>query len=73
MISKELIDRINELAKKSREEGLTECEAAEQKELRGQYLAAFRQRVTDVLDNTWIQTPDGQRTRLDKEPDKPKC
>lgn len=73
MISKELIDRINELAKKSREEGLTECEAAEQKELRGQYLASFRQRVVDVLDNTWVQTPDGQRTRLDKGSDKPKC
>lgn len=65
MISKELLNRINELAKKSREEGLTECEAAEQKELRGRYLASFRQRVVDVLDNTWIQEPDGTRRKLE--------
>ena len=66
MISKELLNRINELAKKSREEGLTECEAAEQQELRRRYLKAFRERVVDVLDNTWIQDPDGAKHKLEK-------
>ena len=64
MISKELLDRINELARKSRGEGLTECEAKEQMELRGKYLAAFRTRVKDVLDNTWIEEPDGSRHKI---------
>ena len=69
MISKELLNRINELAKKSREEGLTECEAAEQQELRRRYLAAFRERVRDVLDNTWIEEPDGTRHKLEQQDD----
>lgn len=66
MISKELLDRINELARKNREEGLTECECAEQKELRGQYLAAFKERLKDVLDSTVIEEPDGSRHKLQK-------
>ena len=36
------IDRINELAKKSKTVGLTAEEAAEQKVLRAEYVAAFR-------------------------------
>ena len=42
MITQEKIDRINFLAKKSREEGLTEAEALAQKNLRAEYVAAFR-------------------------------
>lgn len=64
MISKELLDRINELAKKSREDGLTDCETAEQQELRRQYLCAFKARVKDVLDNTVVQEPDGSKHQL---------
>lgn len=66
MISKELLDRINELSRKSRAGELTECEAAEQKALRDKYLAAFRHRVQDVLDNTYIQEPDGTKRKLEK-------
>ena len=36
------IERINELAKKAREVGLTEEEKLEQKKLRDEYIAAFR-------------------------------
>lgn len=64
MISKELLDRINELARKSKAEGLSECECAEQTALRKEYLAAFRCRMRDVLDNTYIQEPDGTKHKL---------
>ena len=37
------IDRINELAKKKKEQGLTEAEAKEQSKLRKQYLDSFRE------------------------------
>ncbi len=49
------IDRINELAKKSRNEGLTEEEKAEQKVLREQYVADVRRNLRASLDT--ISTP----------------
>lgn len=59
------IDRINELARKSRtEEGLTPEEKAEQGALRQEYLAAIRANLTAQLDNTYVQYPDGTRKRL---------
>ena len=64
MISKELLDRINELAKKCRQEGLTDCETTEQKALRAEYIAAFKERVKDVIENTVIEEPDGTRHKL---------
>ena len=48
------IDRINFLAKKSKEEGLTEAEKAEQKELREEYLSAIRKNLRATLDNVEI-------------------
>lgn len=55
MISKELIDRINYLSRKSRAEGLTPEEKAEQQEVRQQYLAGIRARVQDTLDHVeWV-------------------
>ena len=56
----ELIKRINELAKKKREEGLNEAEQKEQKELYKKYLATFRQNVEKQLDNTDVEFPDGR-------------
>jgi uncharacterized protein YnzC (UPF0291/DUF896 family) len=64
MIPKELLDRINALARKSRLEGLDECEQAEQQALRKVYLAAFKSRMQDVLENTIIEEPDGTRHKL---------
>ena len=66
------IDRINFLARKSREEGLTEAEALEQKNLRAEYVAAFRKSLENTLDNTVIQRPDGTRERVTKKNNKPK-
>ena len=59
------IDRINELARKSRTpEGLTAGEKVEQDALRKEYLAAIRANLTARLDSTVIQYPDGTRKRL---------
>lgn len=55
----EMIKRINELAKKKREEGLTEAEQQEQKALYKKYLAGFRSNMEKQLDNTDVEFPDG--------------
>ena len=51
MITKEMITRINELAKKKRSEGLTPEETTEQKELYAQYLGNIRSQMTTMLDS----------------------
>ncbi len=60
----EEIQRINELAKKQREEGLTPEEQVEQAELRSAYLAAVRRNFRATLDNTYVQRPDGSKAKL---------
>ena len=61
------LDRINELAKKSKEAPLTEEEKAEQYELRQEYIREIRLSFGAMLDNTVIQYPDGTRKSLKKE------
>ena len=56
---KELIARINELAKKKREQGLTEAEQAEQKELYAKYLGNIRAQFDSTLDNVSVKQADG--------------
>ncbi|MFV0516807.1 MAG: DUF896 domain-containing protein [Aminipila sp.] len=51
MLSKEKIDRINELARKAKSEGLTELEKEEQQILRKEYLANFRENFIGQLEN----------------------
>ncbi|MGI6586502.1 MAG: DUF896 domain-containing protein [Gracilibacteraceae bacterium] len=51
MISREMIDRINELSKKSREAGLTEEEKQEQQELRSKYIEYIKGQVKHQLDS----------------------
>ena len=46
--------RINELAKKSKETGLTDAERSEQKALREEYLAAIRKNFRATLDSIEI-------------------
>ena len=58
------IDRINELAKKAREEGLNEQEKQEQQALRQEYIAAFRGNLKKQLDNIEVIRPDGSRQML---------
>lgn len=64
---KEKIDRINELAKKSKTPaGLTDAERAEQKALRDEYIAEYRAQFTGILENTYIQRPDGSKEKIGK-------
>lgn len=58
------IDRINELARKSRTEGLTEAEKAEQTELRNEYRRAVTGNLAAQLNNTYIVTPDGKKRKV---------
>ena len=69
-MDKKKIERINELARKKKAEGLTEAEAAEHAELRHEYLTEFRESFKAMLDNTVIQEPDGTRHAL-KQKDNP--
>ena len=57
----EKIARINELVKKSREEGLSAEEQQEQAALRREYVEAMKASLRAQLDNTVIVTPEGSR------------
>ncbi|SHJ54353.1 DUF896 domain-containing protein [Tepidibacter formicigenes] len=50
MLSKEKINRINYLARKSKTEGLSEIEKKEQQKLRKEYLENFRKDFRKKLD-----------------------
>ena len=63
-MTEEKIQRINELARKSRSEGLTEDEKKEQQKLRDEYRAAVRRSLIGSLENTYIETPDGKKTKV---------
>lgn len=54
-----LIARINELAKKSKMNGLNEDEKKEQAELRAKYLDNFRKNFRKQLDNIDVKQADG--------------
>ena len=59
------IQRINELARKAKTpEGLTDEEKAEQQQLRKEYIAEWRQGVTQVLDNTYVMDEQGNKHKL---------
>lgn len=66
-MEKAKLDRINELARKSKETELTEEEKAEQYALRQEYLNEIRLSFGAMLDNTVIQYPDGTRKSLKKD------
>ena len=54
MLEKPKMDRINELARKSKKEGLTEEEKQEQAALRKEYLDVFRAQFRQMLDQIEI-------------------
>lgn len=59
-MDKKMIERINELARKKKAEGLTEAETAEQKELYKVYLAEIRGQFSQTLDNVSVKEADGR-------------
>ena len=59
-----MIERINELYKKSKEQGLTDAEKKEQQELRQKYVQSFRQSLMGTLDNVYIVDDKGNQEKL---------
>ena len=59
-------DRLNHLAKKSREAELSEEEKIEQAALREEYIREFRAHFQGILDHTVVEHPDGSRTPLNE-------
>ena len=65
------IERINQLSRLARERELTEEEQQERAALRAAYIADFRRATIDVLENTYIVTPDGKKHKLQKKGEAP--
>ena len=62
----EAIQRINELARKAKAQGLTPEEAQEQKRLRQEYLDSVRKNLVSQLENMSILEPDGTKKKVKK-------
>ena len=70
-MTEEKINRINELARKQKSEGLTEEEKAEQHALRREYIEAYKQSLIAQLENTYILEPDGTKRKVKRRDDTP--
>jgi len=60
----EVIARINALAKKAKEEGLTNEELAERDKLRRIYIDSVKANLVGQLENTYILRPDGTKEKV---------
>ena len=60
------LNRINELAALAKVRELTDEELIERDALRKEYIAEWRRGAKQVLENTYILTPDGKKTKLKK-------
>ena len=69
-MEKKDVERINELARKSKTVGLTQAEAEEQQRLRRVYLDEFRENLKATLDQVYIEREDGTYEKLKKKPPK---
>ena len=63
----EVIARINELAAKAKNQGLTPEETAERDKLRRIYIDNVKASLTGQLDNTYIVYPDGTKKKVEKQ------
>ena len=62
----EVIQRINELAHKTKTESLTEEETIERDKLRRIYIDSVKASLVGNLENTYILQPDGTKKKLNK-------
>ncbi len=69
-MEKTKLDRINELARIAKLRELTAEEISERDVLRKEYIAEWREGAKQVLDNTYIVTPDGKKHKLQRKPGK---
>ena len=60
------LQRINELARIKKERELTAEELVERDALRKEYIEEWRKGAIEVLENTYIQTPDGKKHKLQR-------
>lgn len=66
MITQEQINRINELARKSKSVGLTEEEKQEQAVLRRAYIDSVKASLVSNLDHTYLMDEKGNKRKLTK-------
>ncbi|MGL4913098.1 MAG: DUF896 domain-containing protein [Romboutsia sp.] len=66
MFDQKKLDRINELAKKNKNEGLTPEETAERDELRKEYLENFRAHFKSRLDTVKVVSPEEYEEEMKK-------
>jgi len=59
MFPQNKLNRINELAKKKKEVGLSRDEAKEQSQLRAEYLKFFRSSMVNTIENLKVIDPNG--------------
>lgn len=64
MTIQETIDRINELARKAKTEGLTQQELEERDRLRRVYIDAMKASLVGQLENTYLVDEKGHKTKL---------
>ena len=70
-MTQEKINRINELARKQKAEGLTEEEKAEQYTLRREYIESYKRSLVSQLENTYIVEPDGTKRKVKSKDENP--
>lgn len=70
-MTKEKIDRINFLARKKKNESLTESELQEQAMLRREYIESYKQSLISQLENTYILEPDGTKKKVTRKDETP--
>lgn len=69
MVDQKIIDRINELARKNKAEGLTPEEIKERDALRKEYLANFRKSFRARLENIEVVSPEEYEKRMKEKKD----
>lgn len=70
-MTQEKIDRINQLARKQKAEGLTEEEKQEQYVLRREYIESYKRSLISQLENTYIVEPDGTKRKVKSKDETP--